>query len=486
MSDDAKITSFASKKKHQTQKFIRKIVDLRANRQWEDALKLAEGFVSQFPESTLGLSQWWNILMTLGDGEAALDLLSKQEQKYGLGELLFSHYISSLHASSAATRDEIRAAHRVFSGRFFPKGSSAHPLPVKPIQRIGLLSREMRYHASASFLYPLLNGLAETGVDILAYSTSPIEDRISDKFKDVCSSWHNLHSISSQDAARQIQSDKPDFLINCEWHLPHTRLDISRFLPEVPQIDYLQAGTSGIPQIPFNLTDETLNPRVEGEFWLGQKCLYLDGGSHVFEPLVGETMEPNLQRDWKGEMVIGSCNHLSKLNDTVIRCWSEILKLNGRVKLLLKAANLDLPEIQKRILARFLRHGINAERLIFHGFTPNHNLHYQILNQLSIALDPFPYNGVTTTCDALWMGVPVVTLFGDRPIARKASSLLGQIGADELITYDEEGYVEKVTDLINDKKRLIGYHQTLRSQMIASPLCNRQRLARDFNLACSG
>lgn len=474
-----------SKMRKLNQAFIRKNEELTGQRHWIDALKHAENFVVRFPESRRGLLQCWNILIILGELEAAVDLLQKGEKTNGLCRRLFSRYISVLHGSSKATRDDIRDAHRVFSKRFFNPKSGHAELPKNPLQRVGLLSGEMRDHAAANFLQPLLRGLVDANVDILAYSTSPSEDQRTDTFKELSSNWSNFHGISAKEAAAQIESDKPDILLNCDWHLPHNRLDITGALTGIPQIDYLQAGTTGIPQIPYNLTDEILNPINEGDYWLGQKNLHLDGGAHVFKPFTGEVIIPQLKREWKGRLLIGSCNHLTKLNDRVIRCWAQILKLNPNVKLLLKSINLDLPEVQERLLARFHRCGITADRLNLLGFTPNYHLNYQLLNKLSIGLDPFPYNGVTTTCDALWMGVPVVTLSGDRPIARKASSLLHQIGASELITYDEESYIEKVTELIGDQKMRTHYHKKLRRQMLASPLCDIERMARSFKGACS-
>ena len=456
---------------------------LKKKRDWFRIIELSSKLQNRFPNSTFALVQNWSASITLGELDSAVRLLQEFARNFALTESLYSRYLFSLEAASFASKKDIHQAYRQFADTFFPDNQPRSNLPKSKLNKIGLLSGEMKNHAAANFLLPLIDSLTSSGKEVIAYSTSPIDDSRTMKFKSLCTEWTSFHKITSKQAIDKIEGNPPDVILNCDWHLAHNRLDIARELKNIPQIDYLQAGATGIRQIPYHLTDKYLIPKNEANDNSDRTCLYLEGGAHLYTPHSSASDEPALNRDWQGNLLIGCCNHLSKINDPVIRCWAEILKQCPKVRFLLKSINLDLPEIQSHILERFQNQGISQERLLLLGFAPDDQLNHRIYNRISLALDPFPYNGVTTTCEALWMGTPVITLTGDRPISRKGTSLLHQIGAQDLIAQNQDDYIEKAVSLIQDPNRLRHYHRSLRKQMGQSPLCNSARMSEDFENA---
>ncbi|GEM_PF-4352536 len=452
-------------------------------RQWTTALESTRAYQIKHPSSPELAKFEWSILITLGNIEGAVSRLDEYAQIEAFTPSLHACYIFALQASSQASAEDIRQAYSDCSKQHFATDRYLPQRVPKAPKRIGILSGEMRDHAASKFLKPLIQALTLLEIEVIAFSTSQLEDERSTVIKNLCNQWHSLANVSTGQATETIQNKEPDLILSCDWLLRHSRLDIARELtPSILQIDYLQAGTTGIPQIPFRITDAWLDPPAEDGYWLDQKCIYLPGGTHVFERPTN-TIEPKIERSHNHSIFIGSFNHLCKINDRVIHCWSQILQQCPQAKLLLKASHLDLPEIQSQLKKRFNQLGIEENQLCLLGFAPNSDLHLKLYNRLSIALDTFPYNGVTTSCEALWMGVPLVTLEGDRPIARKGASLLHQIGATELITKDEDTYIAKVISLIQNEDQRQYYHRNLRSQMIESPLCDIKRMAYDFKNA---
>lgn len=452
-------------------------------RQWLTALEATRNFRKYNPLEPELAKYEWSLLITLGNLDESAIILEEYSQKKALTSSLYNCYLSSLHASSQTSLKQILKAHSDYAEQYFADNQPSFKSTNGAPQRVGLLSGEMREHSAAKFLVPLIEALTSIDIELIAFSTSKIEDERSNTIKGLCSQWHSLARASTSQAIDTISAHKPDQLLNCDWLLQHSRLDIAEKLPaSIPQVDYLQAGPTGIPQIPFRLTDPHIDPPKEDGDWLGQKNIYLAGGAHAFEkPL--NAVEPAIERKYDGSLLIGSFNHICKINDHVLQCWTKILKQCGQAKLLLKAGQLDLPEMQVHLKKRLKRVGISEDRVLLLGFAPNPDLHFKLYNRLSIALDTFPYNGVTTTCEALWMGTPVVTLPGNRPIARKGVSLLHQIGASELVVESEDAYINKVVALIEDQAQRKYYHQNLRIQMAQSPLCSIERMANDLKNA---
>ena len=184
-----------------------------------------------------------------------------------------------------------------------------------------------------------------------------------------------------------------------------------------------------------------------------------------------------------GAVTFGSFNNVSKLSDSTLDAWAALLKRMPDARLLLKYRPLADAPTSALFHARFRERGVARERVILSGQSPDLIAHLAMYHQVDIALDPFPYNGTTTTCEALWMGVPVVALRGDRHAGRVAASLLHTLGLDELVARDVESYVEIAAALAGDRRRLAELRNSLRPRMAASALCDAPAFARKIEAA---
>jgi len=188
----------------------------------------------------------------------------------------------------------------------------------------------------------------------------------------------------------------------------------------------------------------------------------------------------------KGSITFGCFNNLNKINDEVVACWARVLQAVPDAQLFLKTRHLGGIEGRAKLAARFARFGVAPERLILDGQFASHDAHFQAYHQVDIALDPFPYPGITTTVEALWMGVPVLSMRGHRFISHQGETILHNVGLPEWIALDEDDYVAKAAAFASDKRALAQLRAGLRERLLASPLCDAPRFARNFEAAMRG
>jgi len=237
------------------------------------------------------------------------------------------------------------------------------------------------------------------------------------------------------------------------------------------QISYLgYPGTVGLAAIDYRISDEWCEPAGSADTCSVEKILRIDGGFHCFAGS-GEDVEPApAPAAENGFITFASFNNIAKLNADVIRLWAEVLDAVPDARLCLKDQRFKFDAARRHIETAFARHGIDAARLTLLGAQAERRDHLALYGQVDIALDPFPYNGVTTTCEALWMGVPVVTLAGERPDARVGLSLLSQMGLNELIAETPANYIAISADLAADIGRLADLRSKMRNRLQNSSL----------------
>ncbi|MBE9525222.1 MAG: hypothetical protein IMY76_08985, partial [Chloroflexi bacterium] len=206
----------------------------------------------------------------------------------------------------------------------------------------------------------------------------------------------------------------------------------------------------------------------------------LAGGFLCYQPYPESPPVARTQRD---SIVFGSFNHQPKINSEVIRTWAAILDAVPGSQLVLKNSAVAHGTTAQRCLDTFGQHGITPDRLVLLGSKPLYADHLATYHDIDVALDPFPYNGTTTTFDAIWMGVPVITLAGDRHSCRVGQSIMTNLQLDELIAADENDYIRKAIELASDEQRLNDYRSTLREKLVSSSLCDGARIAREVEAA---
>ncbi|RYE78114.1 MAG: hypothetical protein EOP19_21955, partial [Hyphomicrobiales bacterium] len=341
-------------------------------------------------------------------------------------------------------------------------------------------------HPVAQFLGHLLPQFDRRDVDIRLYANQAKGDNITAQLKQDADGWHPIHDLDDSAAEQLIRSHEIDVLIDLSGHTGGNRMPLFARRPAPVQAAWLgYSGTTGLAAIDYIIADENVIPPGD-EHHFAETPLRLPDVYLCYDPpnLTGFTATvappPVLAN---GFVTFGTYNKLDKVSDATVACWAAVLKAVPDSRLLLKAKPLEMDEVRQATAARFAAHGIAVERLLLKSQTASALLHFQSYSEIDICLDPFPYNGTTTTCDAFWMGVPMVTLVGDRFISRVGSSLLRAVGLGDLVAENVEDYVAIAARLASDVPRLERIRASLRHDLLTSPLGDAPRFARSFEAA---
>lgn len=335
--------------------------------------------------------------------------------------------------------------------------------------RIGYVSPDFREHSVAHYIEPLLAAHDPAAVEVFAYAEVARPDAVTKRLQALVPNWRFINGIDSLPAAQLVRDDGIDILVDLAGHSANNRLAVLALAAAPIQATWLGfPGTTGLAAICYRLTDDVADP-PGSESQSSEALVRLPRGFHCWRPPVAEL--PVARRAGNGP-AFGSFNNLQKISPATVALWSEILRRVPAARLVLKSHWLSRPGAAARLQRAFAAHGIAAERLALSAFIPDVAGHLAAYGEIDVALDPFPYNGTTTTIEALWMGVPVVTLRGARHSARVGASLLSQVGARDLVAETPADYVAKAVALADDRAALAGLRQQLRPRLLASPLCD--------------
>jgi protein O-GlcNAc transferase len=394
------------------------------------------------------------------------------------GSLLYT-----LQYRAGVTLAELFAAHADYARRHTePLGAfwSPHANTRDPERRLrmGFCSPDLGRHPVGDFLIRTLENLDQKQVEVIIYSDrKTLDDRLA-RFRAAADTWHNVVGWRDDRLAEQIRADEIDILFDLAGHTG-TRLLMFACKPAPIQITWIgYEGTTGLAAMDFILADRFEIP-VESEPYYTERVLRMPEGHVCYEP--PETAPPvsALPALERGRVTLGCFNNPAKITAQVIEIWARILRRLPEARLVLKFSGMTDAFATQRIGGGFVAHGIDLSRLEFLGYSPygQHLIDYQ---QIDLALDPFPFCGGATTCEALWMGVPVVTCPGETFAGRHSLSYLSNIGLTETIARDLDDYVDLAVALAQDLPRLAAIRANLRTQMEASPLCNGPRFAENF------
>jgi predicted O-linked N-acetylglucosamine transferase (SPINDLY family) len=381
--------------------------------------------------------------------------------------------------------DELFAEHLAWSKRHAPATSPPPPPPsTRPLLRVGFLSADLRSHSVAYFMAPVLQGL-RAAVELFAYSSSRLHDEVSDELRSMCSTWREVAELDDVALAAQIQSDELDVLVDLSGHSGGNRLRALAGHPARVVATYLgYPDTTGMSAVDFRITDALADP-PGAERMHSERLIRLDGGFLCYraDRDASEPSEPPCAS--RGHVTFGSFNTTAKIGEASIALWARVL-IATEGRLLLKSPGFDDRDTRERFLLRFARAGIAAERIELVGFAQTAREHLGAYAAVDVALDTFPYNGTTTSCEAMWMGVPVITRVGDRHASRVGLSLLSRLDLSELAAHDDESFVRIARDLASDPGRIGELRRTLRARVAASSLCDQDRIARELLAAFRG
>lgn len=356
--------------------------------------------------------------------------------------------------------------------------------------RVAYLSSDFREHSVASFIEPVLKHHDRSRFEVCCYSDLPTPDETTRRIRAAVDVWRDIDKLSDAETARLIREDRIDILIDLAGHTGNNRLGIFAAKPAPVQMTWMgYPNTTGLATIDFRITDGVADPGGE-EAYYSEKLLRLGGCFLCYQPHPDAPEVVPLPALANGHVTFGSFNNFSKINPGVLQLWSEVLKQVPGSRLLLKCPALTDADVRDRASAALQSLGIGAERLDLLGHTRTRQEHLALYAKVDIALDTFPYNGTTTTCEALWMGVPVLSLEGKHHAGRVGASLLTAAGLAGWLADTPESLVAIAQTVATDVAGLARLRGSLRGQLSDSSLCDAtgfvRRLENAMCRVCAG
>jgi predicted O-linked N-acetylglucosamine transferase (SPINDLY family) len=418
------------------------------------------------------------LLQNQGRQQEAVELyrqaLAEQPQEAGL----HSNLLFVLIGLAQAEPQQVLAEHRAWAARFADQltaAAPAHDNSPEPerVLRIGYVSADFRRHAVARYMEPVLRHHSSGRFEVYCYSNGAQADEVTQRLRGLCGHWRDIAALNDLQAAQQVRDDRIDILVDLSGHTEGNRLLAFARRPAPVQMSWMgYLGTTGMAAIDYRITDPQVDPAGAADACYSERLLRLPQGIVCYQapaeaPAAGAL--PALQR---GQLTFGSFNSFSKLNAETMRAWARVLSRLPQARL--RVVGVPAGAALERLLEICEGEGVYADRIDAVGRLPYPEYWAQYL-QVDLALDPYPYNGGTTTLDSLWMGVPVISLAGAAGVSRCAASHLVNVGLPELIAQSWDDYVRIGVGLAADLPRLAQLRAGLRARMRASPILDAPR-----------
>jgi protein O-GlcNAc transferase len=388
----------------------------------------------------------------------------------------FSNLLLALHYTEHITPAEIYDQHKKWSKKYeLPLNFLLQPhtnerSPCRKI-RIGYVSPDFAEHPVSYFFEPLLASHARSDFDVFCYSEVTRPDAMTEHLKNMADKWRDIFNKSDEDVACIIRSDRIDILVDLAGHTARNRLMVFAHKPSPVQITYLgYPDTTGLETMDYRITDSYADPPGKTEHLHSEELVRLPHSFLCYQP-PGNTPEiekpPSIKQ---GYITFGIFNNRSKVTLEMAFVWAKIINLVPEARIVFKFKFSSDPLAQRLLQKMLDQAGIPAEVVDIYDNTLKREEHLALYNKIDLALDTFPYNGTTTTCEALWMGVPVITLEGEVHESRVGLSLLSTIGLTELVARSKEDYISKAVGLAADIEKRTYLRSNLRTLMRSSPL----------------
>ncbi|HEY6837800.1 MAG TPA: glycosyltransferase, partial [Geobacteraceae bacterium] len=324
----------------------------------------------------------------------------------------------------------------------------------------------------------LVEGHSRKAVEVFCYSDVAAPDATTFILRTLADNWRDVHEMDDRSLADMIRADRIDILVDLAGHSAGNRLSMFALKPAPVQASWLgYPATTGLSAIDYRITDAIADPEGEADLVHAEKLLRLPDGFLCYAPPEHAPAVSPPPCETAGHITFGTFNNPAKISPEAIGMWASILSALPTSRLLLKNKIFREDKTRAMFLALFEDAGIPSHRVTCLAHTASSGAHLETYRSLDISLDTYPYNGTTTTCESLWMGVPVITLMGDRHASRVSASILTRLRLDDLIAGSEEEYVEIALRLAADAGRLLSLRKGLRKTMKSSPLCDRRRFS---------
>lgn len=438
--------------------------------------------ISLKPDLTNAHQNLGNTLAMIGEYADSIAAYKQALRMEPRNRKAISNYLLTLNYIQDIDSQHILDEHRRYGRLFCGNGTKPHGFysTEKAGLRIGYVSSDFRMHSVAYFLEPILKNHNRDRFEIFCYSGVPIHDHVTNRFKSYADKWRNIVHWPARAVCDQIRQDKIDILIDLAGHTAGNHLSVFCEKPAPVQITYLgYPNTTGISAIDYRITDRTADPD-EMDVYYTERLIRKAGCFLCYQPPQAGPDIVNPPVHDNGFITFGSFNSLAKIGPQVIALWSRLLRQIPRAKLIIKNPSLSDETVKGVVVEKFKACGVNPDKLQLIGLIEDLNTHLECYNLIDIALDTFPYNGTTTTCEALWMGVPVITISGNRHASRVGRSLLGVAGLTSLVAEDEAGLVDIAQHFYNDPMQLSRLRSGMRERMKNSPLLDGVAFAEEM------
>jgi protein O-GlcNAc transferase len=424
-------------------------------------------------------------IVLMGQGrldEAAIAYAKAIDLKPGDSDT-YSNLLFCLNYDDSRTPAELVAAHREWDARYgspaMRPGHYANDRAPERRLKVGFVSPDFRTHSVAYFLTPLFESFNRQAIELFAYADVIRPDAVTAHLRGLCDHWRSAVGVSDEALAEQIRGDGIDILVDLAGHTAHNRLRVFARKPTPVQATWLgYSNTTGLSSIDYRIVDDVTDPQGVADAFACETLLRLPHGFLCYggaKDAPAPSAPPCLAR---GFVTFGSFNNPAKVSAATFDVWGRLLTRMPEARLLLKGKSFADAATCAAFRSRLSERGVAAGRVQLLSWLPDSAAHLALYDQIDIALDPFPYNGTTTTCEALWMGVPVVTLRGDRHAARVGASLLTRAGTTDWIANSLDDYIERALALAGSPQVLSELRSTLRPRIAASSLCDGKAFAR--------
>lgn len=452
---------------------------LGAAQAFQEAIRLKPDYAAAY--NNLGI-----VTKDMGDTEAGIDWYRKALALQPGYAVCHSNLLFCLSHSENIDPAALFEAHRAFSTQYEapleaawqPHGNSREP---ERCLQIGFVSADLRDHSIAYFLEPLLNALSRAvGIALHAYATSAIEDSTTQRLRGCCRYWHTVDGLSDAELAEKIRADGIDILVDLSGHTAGNRLLTFARKPAPIQVSWLgYLSTTGLDAMDYYLADPFLCPQGELDGQFSEAIVQLPANAPFLPSAVAPEVNP-LPALENGYLTFACFNRPNKMTRSAIRLWSKLLTRLPDSKMLLGGMPSD--GSYDTVIAWFAAEGVARERLIFHP--RSYMKHYLALHHaVDICLDTFPSNGVTTTCHAVWMGVPTLCMQGDRMASRGAMAVMQHVGLEDFIAEDEAEFIALGVAWADRLQALAEVRAGLRSRFEQSALAQPAMIAKGLEQA---
>jgi protein O-GlcNAc transferase len=446
---------------------------------FEKALKINPGYVEAHNNLGLTLRELCELEASIKCFERAFEINPSFGGAYSNRLLTFNYSLKYNPAFCLREAEKFsRIIHRKVTCHFPYFKCKLTPTRLK----IGLVSGDFNAHPVGFFLENVLLELTQYNLELIAYTTQPKFDFLSERIKPLFSEWKAIYGLTNEIAAKVIHDDGIHILFDLSGHTSHNRLPVFAFKPAPVQVSWLgYFATTGLVEMDYVIGDPYVTP-VEVENQFSEKIFRLPRTRWCFSPPMVTIKTTALPALKNGYITFGCFNNLAKLNDQVIKLWIKVLHAIPNSRLLLKTKQFNSLSLQGMVTKKFTDLGIDSKRIILEG----HSLYGEYLTayqKVDIALDSFPFTGGTTTIDGLWMGVPVITLQGNTLVSRQGVGILKNVGLTDWIAKNENEYLRKAIDFASNLDELSSLRLGLRKRILGSPLFDAKQFSIDFNNA---